>query len=324
MTVITKADWLANQPWLDLDSPDIRSYVEGLSEKVNFDLVAMLERWHRDGIVIFEGVVDHALIDALIADIDYLRKHHMDFTLEVELSGDQGDIKRLSREQLDSSGLKFNSIHSISMAAARLSLTREVSQFLSHVFRGPPCALQSLTFYRGSQQPIHVDFPYVRCQTLLPHLAASWIPLEDIDPASGPLCYYPGSHRLEVSGMFDWGGGSIVLEPDSARQPHELSEYLQKRVEDAGIAPVTFCPRKGDVLIWHGNLSHAGTLIADPSLTRKSYVTHYTSLQAYPPLHMKPGAPALGAIHSAHGGHVLEYPWLTEVRQLPSSKVLVA
>lgn len=317
--MITERDWYADRPWLDLPNPDIDAYVDALSERSGFDLAKMLRRWHEDGLVIFEGVVDPALIDALGNDVEYLRKHHMDFALEVELSGEQGDIKRLTAEQLESPGIKFNSIHAISRAAARLSLTREVVEFLGHVFRGPPCALQSLTFHRGSQQPIHVDYPYVRCQSPLPYLAASWIPLEDIHPDSGPLAYYPGSHRMEVSGLFDWGGGSIVFEPDSVRQPNDLSDYLAARMAAAGIEPRVFCPRKGDALIWHGNLSHAGSAIRDPALTRKSYVTHYTSLDAYPKAHMKPGAPEQGVIAKAHGGYVLEYSWLEGLRQLPSA-----
>ena len=203
----TVSDWLHQRPWLDLDKPDVRAYVDQLSSRSGFDLASALERWRDDGLVIFEGVVDTQLVDALVADVEYLRRNFRDFALDVELQGDQGDIKRLSQEDLESPGLKFNSIHSISMAAARLSLTREVVEFLSHVFQGPPCALQSLTFYRGSQQPIHVDYPYVRCQSPLSHLAASWIPLEDVHPDAGPLAYYPGSHRIEVSGMFDWGDG---------------------------------------------------------------------------------------------------------------------
>ncbi|MEO8137815.1 MAG: phytanoyl-CoA dioxygenase family protein [Betaproteobacteria bacterium] len=317
--MVTVSDWMDQRPWLDLDKPDVRAYVDGLSSRSGFDLAAALERWRDDGLVIFEGVVDTRLIDALVSDVEYLRKHYMDFAIEVELLGDQGDIKRLSPEDLESPGVKFNSIHTISMAAARLSLTKELVEFLTHVFGGPPCALQSLTFYRGSQQPIHVDYPYVRCQSPLSHLAASWIPLEDVHPDSGPLAYYPGSHRIDKSGMFDWGGGSILFEPDSPRQPNELSEYLQQRMEAVGIAPRVFCPKKGDALIWHGNLSHAGSAIANPELTRKSYVTHYTSLHAYPKHHMKPGAPETGSIYSANGGHVLEYSWLDQPRQLPSS-----
>ena len=49
-----------------------------------------------------------------------------------------------------------------------------------------------------------------------------------------------------------------------------------------GIAPKTFLPRKGDVLLWHGNLPHEGTRIRNTALTRRSLVTHYTSLDGVP------------------------------------------
>lgn len=319
--MLLQNDWFQDRPWLDESNPDIRAYVDAQSEELGFDLALMLRRWHEDGLVIFEKAVNPALIDALINDVEYLRKHHLDFALEVEHRGEQGDIKRLTAAELDSPGIKFNNIHTISRAAARLSLTPAVARFLRHVFRGPPCALQSLTFYRGSQQPIHIDYPYVRCQSPLSHLAASWIPLEDIHPDSGPLAYYPGSHRMEVSGLFDWGGGSIVLEPDSTRQPNDLSIYLAERMAAAGIAPRIFCPRKGDVLIWHGNLSHAGSEIFNPALTRKSYVTHFSSLQAFPKAHLKPGAPEQGVIAASDGGYVFEYSWQDGPRQLPSHEL---
>lgn len=311
--------WMEGRPWLDLDNADIQGYVARVADEAGFDLMAALERWRTDGVVIFEGVVDTQLIDALLADVEYLRRHHRDFDLGVEVRGKQCRIQDIGREELDSPGIKFNSIHAISLAASKLSLTREVSVFLGHVFRGPPCALQSLTFYMGSQQPTHVDFPYVRCQSPLAHLAASWIPLEDIHADAGPLAYFAGSHRTEVSGFFDFGGGSIVLEPDSTRDPQELSDYLDERMRQAGIQPRVFLPKKGDVLVWHGNLSHAGTVIRDASRSRKSYVTHYTSLEAYPPGHRQTGAPELGARFQAHGGYVFSYPWLVDPKQLPSA-----
>ena len=40
--MITQKDWMEHQPWLDLDAPDIRGYVDSLSEKVDFDLAAVL------------------------------------------------------------------------------------------------------------------------------------------------------------------------------------------------------------------------------------------------------------------------------------------
>lgn len=318
MTVIDKDAWLTTRPWLDLDDADVAAYVARVGDESGFDLERKLRDWQRDGVVLFENVVDRALIEALEADVAYLRRHHRDFELLVEVRGEQKHIQDLTDAELESSGLKFNSIHTISPAAAHLSLTREVVVFLRHVFGDAPCALQSLTFYKGSQQPIHIDYPYVRTQSRLAHLAASWIPLEDIHPASGPLAYYPGSHRTDVSGFFDWGDGSVLLEPDSIRTPIELSEYLAARMQQAAVAPRIYCPRKGDALIWHGNLSHEGTAIADERLTRKSYVTHYTSLGAYPEAYLKPGAPETGWIARENGGYVFEYSWLHDLKQLPS------
>ncbi|MTW14101.1 hypothetical protein GM658_26150 [Pseudoduganella eburnea] len=317
MKAITKEDWMSTRTWIDLDNADVRSYLAKVSDRVTYDLEQKLRDWQTRGVVIFEGLIEHKLIDALLNDVEYLRKHHRDFELSAEIKGVQKEIATFTDEELDSDGVKFNSIHSISRAAGMLSLSAPVTEFLGHVFGSPACALQSLTFYRGSQQPAHVDYPYVRCQTKLGHLAASWIPLEDIHPDAGPLAYYPGSHHPEVSGFFDWGQGSIVLEHDSTQQPIELSRFLEDKVRQAAIAPEIFLPKKGDVLIWHGNLIHEGTAINNPALTRKSYVTHYTSLEAYPQEHRR----AKGEGLTLNGGYAYDYPWLSPSRsQLPSSK----
>lgn len=319
--IVTQEDWTRDVPWIDRPDADIDAYVAALATPPDFDLAACLRQWRRDGYVAFESVVDIGLIDALENDIEYLRRHYMDFDLLVETSGVQKHLRDLTDEELNSPGLKFNSIHTISRAAAHLSLTPRVSTFLSHVFQDAPCAMQSLTFYKGSQQPIHVDYPYVRCQSPLAHLAASWIPLEDIHPDSGPLAYYPGSHDTEVSGFFDWGDGSILLEADSRHAPIELSDYLLERMRLGGLQPKVFCPKKGDAFIWHGNLSHEGTAIRDHARTRKSYVTHYSSLAAYPKAHLKPGAPETGWIARENGGYVFEYSWLHGQNQLPSIRL---
>lgn len=315
MSVLMRGDYEATRPWIDLDSPNVREYVSHVSDHAGFDLERKLTEWHERGVVTFEKVVDTALIDALRNDVEYLRKHYRDFELITEVRGIQKPIVEFTDEELESSGVKFDSIHTISRAACRLSLTKTVMTFLRHVFLAPPCVLQSLTFYRGSQQPAHIDYPYVRCQTKLAQLAASWIPLEDIHPDSGPLAYYPGSHHPDVSGFFDWGGGSIVLESDSKHTPMEFAEYLWCRVKQTNTPPEIFLPKKGDALIWHGNLIHEGTAIKDVELTRKSYVTHYTGLDSYPPAHKRPD----GSGVAENGGYAFDYPWLNPGRhQLPS------
>jgi hypothetical protein len=42
---------------------------------------------------------------------------------------------------------------------------------------------------------------------------------EDIQPESGPLVYYPGSHKTEISDFFDWGEGSILFEQTVSVSP---------------------------------------------------------------------------------------------------------
>jgi len=316
MNLLTKDDWTSSRTWIDLEDVDVEAYLARVSDRAGYDLKQKLYEWQNRGVVIFEGVVDKTLIDALLNDVEYLRRHHKDFDLLAEIKGDQKEIASFTDDELDSDGVKFNSIHSISRAAGRLSLTAAVTEFLGHIFGSPPCALQSLTFYRGSQQPAHVDYPYVRCQTKLAHLAASWIPLEDIHADAGPLAYFPGSHKLDVSGFFDWGDGSVVLEPESTKTPIEFSRYLEARLKMADIRPEIFLPKKGDVLIWHGNLIHEGTMIKNPALTRKSYVTHFTSLTGYPLAHRREDGGGL----SLNGGYAYDYPWLNESRKrLPSA-----
>ena len=54
---------------------------------------------------------------------------------------------------------------------------------------------QSINFLKGSQQRSHSDSIHM---TTFPYgnLIAVWVALEDIHPDSGPLHYYPGSHKL--------------------------------------------------------------------------------------------------------------------------------
>lgn len=318
---ITKSEWIATQPWIDQPNPDFQRYLDKYSESCGFDLEQKLRDWKRDGVVVFEKVVDPQLIDALISDVEYLRKHHMDFDLLAENKGRQAHLREFSVDDLASPGVKFNSIQTISYAAAKLSLTRELVQFMNCIFDDAPCAAQSLTFYKGSQQSLHIDYPYVRTQSKLAHLAATWIPLEDIHPDSGPLAYYPGSHNLDVSGFFDWGNDSILLEKNSTRTPRHFADYLHEQMRKSNVEPKVFCPKKGDALIWHGNLAHQGTTINDLSLTRMSYVTHYTSRGAYPQAFLKPGVPKSGVICDDHGGYVFEYSWQEDLKQLPSAQL---
>ena len=318
MTVIDRTHWEQSSPWIDDCTAGIDEYLARVGKNCSFDLHQKLHEWRELGIVIFENAIDPELIDSYLADLEHLESHHTKYDLPVEHAGKLKPINQYTRAELSLGQIKFNSVHMISEAACRLSLTREICEFLSHIFGGSACVLQSLTFIKGSQQPIHIDYPYVRTQTKLAHLAASWIPLEEVDPRSGPLAYYPGSHKLEASGFFDWGNGSVLSEPDSVHTSMEFAHHLWARMKQLGIDPVIYCPKKGDLLIWHGNLAHEGAAIQESGLTRRSYVTHYTSLEAYPPAFKTKDAFERGAYFTQHGGYVFDFPWALNGPKLPS------
>jgi phytanoyl-CoA hydroxylase len=209
-------------------------------------------------------------------------------------------------DPFSSTGIKFNCVERLSLAARRLSMNSFVCDFLGHVFLDAPAMLQSLTFWRGSQQPAHLDYPYVSVQTRIPHLAASWTALEDVHADAGPLAYFPGSHKIGLIPPYDWGGGSVILTPESTRDVLEFTAHLAEQREKLALRREVFLPRRGDVLIWHGNLLHEGLPVRDFSRTRRSYVTHFTSRGSYPPGH--------GSVD------VFERPVMQERLRLPSWK----
>ncbi|HRE43179.1 MAG TPA: phytanoyl-CoA dioxygenase family protein [Terricaulis sp.] len=306
-------------PWIDAPDADIPAYVARTRPRRAYDLAAKLDAWRTNGIVTFENVIPHAKIDALLADITHFRDHYADYQIPIEIRGQQLESHEAESFQLNDPGVKINHLHCFSRAAARLALTAEVTDFLSHVFAEPAAVLQSLTFWRGSEQPVHIDYPYVCQQKRLGFLAASWIPLEDVHPHAGPLGYYPGGHKFDKSGVFDWGDGAVTCDLATAkRTPMDFAHYLEAQMQAAGLSRVDYCPKKGDVLIWHANLPHEGTKMIDPSLTRKSLVTHYTALQDFPVWSKQKLARLRGAGVFENGGYAFEYPWLAKRRKLPS------
>lgn len=311
--------WTEELPWIDRDDADIDRYVAALKIRPRYDLAAQLRDWRDKGVVIFEGVVSQIEIDRALADIEHFRRHYSEYRIPIEIRGRQLESDEMQTCPLDETGVKINQLHCFSRAAARLSLTCEVTDFLGHVFAAPAAAVQTLTFWRGSEQPIHIDYPYVRQQKRLSFLAASWIPLEDVHPDAGPLAYYPGGHKLAHSGFFDWGDGEIVYDPARAsRTPMDFAHYLQARMRAQGLKKVAFCPKRGDVLIWHGNLPHEGAKVSDPTLTRKSLVTHYSSHEDLPQWMYAPHAHRKGLGVFENGAYAYEFPWLIGRRKLPS------
>ncbi|OWK40249.1 phytanoyl-CoA dioxygenase family protein [Fimbriiglobus ruber] len=269
-------------PWIDRPDADVAEYVRSVpvaQRPREYDLAEKLEFFRQNGYVVFERLIDPHLIDLFLSDVDTVIREPDKYPVLVACDGRHQNVPvgTLSREELTGKiHYRMNDIHNMSTAGKKISLTRGLVQFLEHAFQDKAVAMQSLTFRYGSEQGVHQDFAYV-VSSNPSHLAASWIALEDTSPDSGPLGYYPGSHRIP---KFDFGNG-LFYDKDSTHGPKEFGQYLKAECEKHGLKKETFVPKKGDVLIWHAALAHEGTMARDRSLTRLSYVTHYSSASHY-------------------------------------------
>ena len=213
---------------------------------------------------------------------------------------------------------KFNNLILHSKIAAEISVTKEIIKFFRHIFHEPIVAVQSLTMWKGTQQPIHVDYPYVNTHTKISHQVASWIALEDIHTDAGPLMYWPGSHDINKVPPFEWNeAGNLMMDKSATRTPSEMCTYLESKIEKAGINGKIFLPKKGDALLWHGHLSHAGTAVKNLELSRKSHVTHYSSLSGFPTWKKKNQSLRFGN----EEGCVFHAPWIEEDEMILDNKL---
>lgn len=157
-------------------------------------------------------------------------------------------------------------------ATARAAIANPPAlEFLRAIFGARPKAMQSLSFWKGSQQDIHKDTAYVRVDTGAMRLAATWLALEDVEAGTGELEYYIGSHRAPA---FMFGGESRWMEYN----PQQHSDFLRSLHDDAqrfGHPRGSFLGKKGDLLIWHADLAHGGAQITKPGRTRRSLVAHF-------------------------------------------------
>jgi len=170
-------------------------------------------------------------------------------------------------------------LHSYSDGALELYLHPEIHAYVDLIWGQKAVATQSLLFEYGSQQALHRDPVHVHMYPAS-HLAAAWIALEDIGPDCGPLTYVPGSHRLPY---YEFQPGEYRLH-HGQHGPEDVARALEfdlRQCARHGLEPETFTCKRGDVLIWHHSLLHGGSPPNDPSLTRKSFVVHFSTLANY-------------------------------------------
>lgn len=153
----------------------------------------------------------------------------------------------------------------------RIWLHQPVLRFLQDHFQDAPCACQTLTFVHGSQQNAHQDTIH-----LTPYppgfMCGVWIALEDVRPGAGELFVYPGSHRTRRLFARDLGLAKVS---DDYSSYVKFDAEIAKLLAQGGYERRSYLPKAGQILVWHENLVHGGSVRRNRKLTRLSIVSHY-------------------------------------------------
>ncbi len=272
-------------PYLDREDYSFEVVKKNIAPYKNlpYDLEDKLNFFREFGYVVLENCLPPDAFDKIWSEIEYITDHNEKFDIDALVyqfnDHKETPIRLIPKEKLRDVGTRFIDYHDSSVPAKKLITHPNLTPFLQASLAPEVSVFQSLIFKYSSQQDVHQDFPWVT--TKIPsHLAAAWIPMEDVHVDSGPLFYYPKSHRIP---KFDFGNSGILFDPNkSLFSPAEFSNYLIKTCAKFNIKKEVLLIKKGDVLIWHGALAHGGMPINDIQKTRKSFVVHYSTVQGNP------------------------------------------
>mmetsp|Transcript_27420 Transcript_27420/g.62170 ORF Transcript_27420/g.62170 Transcript_27420/m.62170 type:complete len:245 (-) Transcript_27420:328-1062(-) len=113
-------------------------------------------------------------------------------------------------------------------------------------------------------------------------MMAAWVALEDIHPNSGPLRWYPGSHKM---GIWDYDELSIrgklsnLVDLSAKYDSDVVYEFYEREVQATidrlQLPSVVAVLKRGETFMWAHNLLHVGSAVNDNTKSRISQVTHY-------------------------------------------------
>jgi phytanoyl-CoA hydroxylase len=224
-------------------------------------------QFERDGYMALEGYFSPSQIDRVAAAVGRLLRDRPNEVVVDSLRTGQRTFWTHAAEP-ETRHFKFNDLYLMCEELRELALEAGLTAILADLLGEQAVLCNSLNFEKGSSQPKHIDSLYMTPRT--PHsLIAVWIAFEDVHADSGPLAYYPGSHRIP---LYTFNDGTHHASRDEIA---DWFDYIDVQMRLRGLKERRFLARKGDVFIWHADLVHGGSPIADDSRTRSSLVCHY-------------------------------------------------
>jgi ectoine hydroxylase-related dioxygenase (phytanoyl-CoA dioxygenase family) len=233
------------------------------------------EIYRRDGAVILEGIISGEIADSI--------KNEMQTADETKPYAGfiKGKTVCTSRENQAHHRFRFKDIYINFENARDAVLAPALIDLLYEIMGEPVMAFQSLGFTRGSGLRVHRDSNFLaidKPETVI----GTWLALEDIEAGSGELAYYPGSHRFPAYNFSDGSLHRIKTPGKASYNNDEYVHYLNENIAANHLEEKRFLARKGDCLVWHADIVHAGTPVTRPELSRYSLATHFCAISARP------------------------------------------
>lgn len=276
----------ADTPWFNhpdaLQQLDRRRSSENLSD-ADYEI---LRKWVTDGYFVLDTAVDMSLVDGMVRDLDNIwttDKPHDGLIVCDVRTAPEAKPKSMPHAELLEFPLEQRQemkiwshwrVHEFFAYSENCNAIHDHEEFIrvaTLLFAQPANAEYTINFAYGSRQELHQDSAVFHL--FPPHfLAGVWLACEDIKPSSGPLVYYPGSHREPFFPEFDNYPQTNLKTCDRATSAR-YQKYLNRLADK--YERKHFLAKKGQALFWHGMLIHGGDAVTDPQQTRNSYVCHY-------------------------------------------------
>ncbi len=272
-------------PWFDHADAMEQLQQRHAQGRYNDEEAALLQQWITEGYVILPNQVTGKEIDAMNDEVTAVWEKETPLEgLQIEgVRRNESDPFGMSHEALlqiplqqrlamrEEQRWRIHGFHLHSDNARAVFQNKGIQDLCSMIFDCEALPHYSINFMYGSLQELHQDTCVFHVHPRN-YLIGAWLACEDVNPDSGPLVYYPGSHRTELFEAFD-NYPQTNLRTCSTEDITNYYAHVEQQA--ARFERKQFLAKKGDVLLWHGMLIHGGSPIKQPELTRKSHVTHY-------------------------------------------------
>jgi hypothetical protein len=205
----------------------------------------VVERFHRDGFVILRGVFSGTECERFVSRMDAYQAGRL-------------KIPGLPDRKPDDFSRTWNQ-HWQDPEALRVLLDPRLREPLSRCMGDEPEGVQTMYFWKGSEQRRHQD------QFYLPGCMSAWCPFVDVGSRNGTIWVQVGSHRSR-----------LITSEDMVSEKGEKLPLFGAHYDDAvdalfarnGMPEVPVEASAGDVVLFHGVLIHRGGPIGEPGSYR--------------------------------------------------------